>query len=229
MHVEPLCPLVPQLFRHAVKDGSVVLFRADAAQSAGIQVAEVDAGRDAPVHRTQRQHLVQRAQLADLAHGLRAESHIGKARFIQRFHGTAHGIQRFFKGRFPALLAAAAGVEDDASAAQRPAHRRALQKVLDAVQPLVLFQTGHADIIRCVDAEQDVPLRGKDSHAGSLIQPQTHPAPTLVLKGVQPHFGGVLRHVQTAFVALGGKAVAGACGAEPNLPSFAHRVFPPRS
>ena len=39
MHVELLCPLVPQLFRHAVKDGSVVLFRADAAQSAGIQVA----------------------------------------------------------------------------------------------------------------------------------------------------------------------------------------------
>ena len=72
-------------------------------------------------------------------------------------------------------------------------------------------------------------LGGKGSHAGGLIQPQTHPAPALVLKGVQSHFGGVLRHVQAAFVALGGKAVAGACGAEPDVPSFTHKVLPPRS
>ena len=226
--MEPFCPLVPQLFCHAVKDGSVVLFRADAAQSAGIQVAEVDAGRDAPVHRTQRQHLVQRAQLADLAHGLRAESHIGKARFIQRFHGTAHGIQCFFKGRFPALLAAAAGVENNSPAAQCPAHRRALQQILDAVEPLVLFQTGHADIIRCVHTEQNILRPSQCGHFCGLVQSQAHTPSALVFEGVQPHLCGVLRHVQTALVPLGCKAVAGACSAEPDLP-IAHRVLPPRS
>ena len=66
------------------------------------------------------------------------------------------------------------------------------------------------------------------SHFCSLVQPQTHAAPALVLEGVQSHLCGVLRHIQAAFVALGGKAVAGACGAEPDLP-IAHRVLPPRS
>ena len=221
--------VIAQHLGHAVQNGGIIRLGLNTAQRAGVQVAEVDAGSNAAVHAAQRQHLVQCAQLSYLAHGLRAQGHILKARLVQRSHSAAHGVQRLFQRGFPALFAAAAGVEDDASAAQRPAHRRALQQVLDAVQPLVLFQTGHTDIIRCMDAKQDVPLGSKGSHAGGLIQPQTHPTPALVLKGVQPHFGGVLRHIQTAFVALGGKAVAGACGAEPDVPSFTHRVLPPRS
>ena len=184
---------------------------------------------DGKVKAAQGQHLVQCAQLAHLAHRLRAEGHVGKARLIQCFHGTAHGVQRFFKGRFPALLAAAAGMEDDAFSAQRPAHRRALQQVLDAVQPLVLFQAGHADVIGRVHTEQDVLRGGKGGHLRGLVQSQAHPAPALVLKGVQAHLCGVLRHLQAGLVPLGGKAVAGAGRAEPDLPIVAHRVFPPRS
>ena len=138
--------VIVQHLSHAVQNGGIVRLGPDAAQRAGVQVAEVDAGGNAAVHAAQRQHLVQCAQLPYLAHGLRAQGHILKARLVQRSHSAAHGIQRLFQRGFPALLAAAAGVEDDASAAQRPAHRRALQQVLDAVQPLVLFQTGHADI-----------------------------------------------------------------------------------
>ena len=70
---------------------------------------------------------------------------------------------------------------------------------------------------------------GIGGHLPGLVQPQSDTTPALVLKGVQPHFGGVLRHVQAAFVALGGKAVAGACGAEPDVPCLSHRVLPPRS
>ena len=227
--MEPPGTLIPQCLGHAVEDGGIIGLGLDAAQGAGVQVPEVDAGRDALIHTAQGQHLVQRAQLAHLAHRLRAEGHVGKARLIQCFHGTAHGVQRFFKGRFPALLAAAAGMEDDAFSAQRPAHRRALQQVLDAVQPLVLFQAGHADVIGRVHTEQDVLRGGKGGHLRGLVQPQAHPAPTLVLKGVQAHLCGVLRHLQAGLVPLGSKAVAGAGRAEPDLPIVAHRVFPPRS
>src|SRR5699024_5643125 len=71
-------PLVPQRLPHPVKDGGVVRFGADAAQGAGVQMAKVDAGDDALVHPAQGQHLVQIAQLADLAQRLGAEE-IGRA------------------------------------------------------------------------------------------------------------------------------------------------------
>ena len=119
-------------------------------------------------------------------------------------------------------------MEDDAPAAQCLADRRALQQVVDTVEPLVLFQAGHADIIGRVDTEQDTPLCGVRGHPGRLFQPQTDTVPALILKGVQPHLRRVSRDVQAVFIALCGKAVAGACRAKPDLP-IAHRVFPPRS
>ena len=107
----------------AVKDSGIVRLGLDAAQRAGVEVAEVDAGGDASVHPAESQHLVQRAQLADLSHRLRAEDDLGKARFIQRVLRPFQGVQRFFQSSFPALPAAAAGVEDDPPAAQRPSRR----------------------------------------------------------------------------------------------------------
>ena len=89
MHMEPPGTLIPQCLGHAVEDGGIIGLGLDAAQRAGVQVPEVDAGRDALIHTAQGQHLVQRAQLAHLAHRLRAEDHVGKARLIQCFHGTA--------------------------------------------------------------------------------------------------------------------------------------------
>ena len=49
MHMEPLGPLVAQSLAHTVEDGGIVGFALDAAQRAGVQVAEVDAGGDALV------------------------------------------------------------------------------------------------------------------------------------------------------------------------------------
>ena len=109
--VEPPGALVAQHLIHPVEDGGVVGPGLDAAQRPGVQVAEIDAGRDALVHPAEGQYFVQRTQLADLAHGLRAESHIAVTGFVQRFHGTAHGVQRLFEGGFAALFAAAAGDE----------------------------------------------------------------------------------------------------------------------
>ncbi len=76
--------VVTQHLRHAVKDSGIIRLGPDAAQRPGVEVAEVDAGGDASVHPAEGQHLLQRAQLADLSHRLRAEGDLGKARFIQR-------------------------------------------------------------------------------------------------------------------------------------------------
>ena len=228
MDLEPPGPRVAEGLLHPVEDRGIIGLGSDAAQRPGVEVAEVDAGGDAPVHTAQGQHFVQCAQLADLAHRLRAEGDVRKACFVQRGLCPAQGVQRLFQCSLPALPAAAAGVEDDPLPAQRLADRRALQQIVHAVQPLVLFQAGHADIIRRVDAEQDVLRRRIGGHLPGLVQPQPDAAPALVLKGVQPHPGRVGRDIQAGFVALRCKAVARARRAEPDLP-LPHRVFPPRS
>ncbi len=125
-----------------VKDSGIVGLGPDAAQGPGVEVAEVDAGRDALVHPAESQYFLQRAQLADLPHGLRAEGDLGKARFIQRVLRPFQGIQRLFQGRLPALSAAAARVEDDAPAAQRAAELGALEQIAHAVQPLFFLEAG---------------------------------------------------------------------------------------
>ena len=229
MDLELPGPRVAEGLLHPVEDRGIISLGSDAAQRPGVKVAKVDAGGDAPVHTAQGQHFVQCTQLADLAHRLRAERDVRKACFVQRGLCPAQSVQRLFQRSLPALPAAAAGVEDDPLPAQRLADRRALQQIVHAVQPLVLFQAGHADVIGRVHAEQDVLRGGKGGHLRGLVQPQAHPAPALVLKGVQAHLCGVLRHFQAGLVPLGGKAVAGAGRAEPDLPIVAHRVFPPRS
>ena len=131
-------PRIPQRLPDAVKDSGIIRLGADAAQRPGVEVAEVDAGGDASVHPAEGQHLLQRAQLANLSHRLRAEGDLGKARFIQRVLRPLQGVQRFFQSSFPALPAAAAGVEDDPPAAQRPAERRALEQIaLSSFGPVV--------------------------------------------------------------------------------------------
>ena len=120
-------------------------------------------------------------------------------------------------------------MEDDAPPAQRLDEGAALQQVVDAVQPLVLLETRHTDVVRRVDGQGNVPLGTGGTERSGLVVGQPHAAPALVLKGVQAHLCGVLRHFQAGLVPLGGKAVAGAGRAEPDLPIVAHRVFPPRS
>ena len=213
-------PRIPQRLPDAVKDSGIIRLGPDAAQRPGVEVAEVDAGGDASVHPAESQHFFQRTQLADLSHRLRAEDDLGKARFIQRVLRPLQGVQRFFQGSFPALPAAAAGVEDDPPAAQRPAERRALEQIVHAVQPLFLVQAG--------GAEQNPPGGGIVSHLPGLVQPQPDSMAALVFKGIQPHFFGIGRNVQTVLIPHGREAVAGACGAKPDLP-LTHRVLPPWS
>ena len=226
--VEPPGALVAQHLIHPVEDGGVVGPGLDAAQGPGVQVAEVDAGRDALVHPAEGQYFVQRTQLADFAHGLRAESHIAVTGFVQRFHGTAHGVQRLFEGGFAALFAAAARVEDDAFSAKRAADLGALEQIADAAQPLFFLEAGHTDIIRRVDAEQDAPLCGVCGHLPGLVHPEADAVAALVLESVQSHLCRVGGDVEAGLVALRPEAVAGAGSAEPDMP-LAHSVFPPRS
>ena len=226
--VEPPGALVPQHLTHPVKDGGVVGPGLDAAQRPGVQVAEVDAGRDALVHPAEGQYFVQRTQLADFAHSLRAESHIAVTGFVQRFHGTAHGVQRLFEGGFAALFAAAARVEDDAFSAQRAADLGTLEQIADAAQPLFFLEAGHTDIIWRVDAEQDAPLCGVCGHLPGLVHPEADAMAALVLESVQSHLCRVGGDVEAGLVALCFEAVAGAGSAEPDMP-LAHSVFPPRS
>ena len=228
--VEPPGALVAQHLTHPVEDGGVVGPGLDAAQRPGVQVAEVDAGRDALVHPAEGQYFVQRTQLADFAHGLRAESHIAVTGFVQRFHGTAHGVQRLFEGGFAALFAAAARVEDDAPPAKRAADLGTLEQIADAAQPLFFLEAGHTDIIRCVDAEQDAPLCGVCGHLPGLVHPEADAVAALVLESVQSHLCRVGGDVEAGLVALRLEAVAGAGSAEPDFPvTLVHSVFPPRS
>ena len=73
---------------------------------------------------------------------------------VPYFVGMLIGIPAFHVSGSIAL-AAAAGVEDDPPAAQRPDQRAALQQVVHAAQALVLLQAAHADVVRRMDRESD--------------------------------------------------------------------------
>ncbi len=73
MAVEAAGPRFPQHLFHPVQHPLHGLCPVVRPQRAGVQMAKVHAGDKALVQRAQLQHLVQIAQLVDLAHGLRAE------------------------------------------------------------------------------------------------------------------------------------------------------------
>ena len=72
-------------------------------------------------------------------------------------------------------------MEDDAPPAQRLDEGAALQQVVDAVQPLVLLEARHTDVVRRVDGQGNVPL-GTGGTERSGLSGQPHAAPALVLK-----------------------------------------------
>ena len=154
-------------------------------------MAKIDAGRDAIIHAAQGQHLVQRAQLVHLAHRLGAEDAVPVARLIAGFYGALHRVQRLFQRFFAALLAAGAGVEDDPLTAQRLDQCAALQQIVDAVQPLVLLEAGHADIVGRVHREGDAPRGAGFAQSVCLVVGQPHAAAALIFKGGQAKTGGV--------------------------------------
>ena len=134
---------------------------------------------------------VQRAQLVHLAHRLGAEDAVPVARLIAGFYGALHRVQRLFQRFFAALLAAGAGVEDDPLTAQRLDQCAALQQIVDAVQPLVLLEAGHADIVGRVHREGDAPRGAGFAQSVCLVVGQPHAAAALVFKGGQAKTGGV--------------------------------------
>ena len=159
MRVELFGPLPRQGCGNGIQDGGVIcrggLIVQLGALAAGIQVAKIHAGNHAFIHTAKGQHFIQRAQLVHLAHRFRAKDTVAITGFIHGLNGAAHGVQRLFQCGFPALLAAAARVEDDPAAAQCLDQCAALQQVVHAVQPLVLLQAAHADVVRRMDRESD--------------------------------------------------------------------------
>ncbi len=74
-------------------------------------------------------------------------------------------------------------MEDDTPPAQRLDEGVALQQVVDAVQPLVLLQARHTDIVRRVDGQGQCPAFGTGgTERGGLVVGQPHAAAALVLK-----------------------------------------------
>ena len=82
--MEALHALLPYLIFHGQQNVLVVLRPADAAQRAGIEVAEIDAGQQAVIQPAQLHDLLQRAQLVKLAHNLRADDDVPQMGLIQR-------------------------------------------------------------------------------------------------------------------------------------------------
>ena len=148
MRVEVYGAVITQPLGQCVEQGGVIRGGSGlgklCAAAAGVQMPKVDAGGDAAVYGAQCQYLVQCAQLVDLAHRLRAEDAVTVACCIAGLYGALHRVQRLFQCGLPALLAAGAGMEDDAPPAQRLDKSAAPQQIVDAVQPLVLLQTRHA-------------------------------------------------------------------------------------
>ena len=77
-------------------------------------------------------------------------------------------------------------MEDDPPAAQRFDQGAALQQVVDAVQPLVLFQARHADVVRRVDRERDAPRGAGSAQRTGLVVGQPHAAAALILERRKP-------------------------------------------
>ena len=68
-------------------------------------------------------------------------------------------------------------MEDDAPPAQRLDEGAALQQVVDAVQPLVLLEARHTDVVRRVDGQGNVPLGTGGTERSGLVVGQPHAAP----------------------------------------------------
>ena len=79
---------------NVVKDALVIGKFLEPPEGPGVEVAKVNAGEHPLVDAAEFHHLLQSAQLVDLAHSLRAEPDMGKAVFIQGAQGLSQCVPR---------------------------------------------------------------------------------------------------------------------------------------
>ena len=77
-------------------------------------------------------------------------------------------------------------MEDDAPPAQRLDEGAALQQVVDAVQPLVLLEARHTDVVRRVDGQGNVPIAQAAPSAAALSWASRTPRPHWYSNAVRP-------------------------------------------
>ncbi len=138
-------------------------------------MAEVDAGHQTPVQGAQLQHLLQVAQLTQLAHGLGAQGDVGKALVLTGGNDLGQGFFRNVQ-RLPALAPhQRPGVDDHPSRPHPVRHLTAGGDVADGLLEGVPVRVGQVDEVGGVEG-QGYPHR----------------------PGVFPDFdGGLLSHVDT--------------------------------
>lgn len=116
-------------------------------EGTGIQMPEIDAGDQPVVHPAQLQHLLQRTQLVDFAHRLRAEVDVTQPLLIQSGISSAQSILGKLQCLLAADLCTGAGMNHHPLGAHRAGGLRALEDVPDAGGALFFFQTGQRDIV----------------------------------------------------------------------------------
>ncbi len=121
-----------------------------------VEVGEINAGQEGFIQQRQAQHLVQRAQHAQAAHGFQAQPDVRKAATHQgapRLHKPARAkLHRLF----PALALGGADMHNDAPAAHQIQQPRGIQDVVDALLSQAGVGVGQVDVIGRVRAERHI-------------------------------------------------------------------------
>ena len=116
-------------------------------------MSEVDAGEQPPVQLAQLQHLVQVAQLVDLAHGLWAQGDVPKALIVAGGHGLAQRLLGDVQGLPPGALEQGPGVEHHPGGPHPPGGLAGGGDIADGLAPHLRVRVGQADEIGGVEGQ----------------------------------------------------------------------------
>ena len=165
-------------------------------------MSEVDAWEQPPVQLAQLQHLVQVAQLVDLAHGLRAQDDVPKTLVVADGHGLAQSLLGDIQGLPPGALEQGPGVEHNPGGPHPPGGLAGGGDIADGLAPHLRVRVGQADEIGGVEGQGYPRLTGPLPQLLRRVLPDADPLAALVLIAVQPKSGDPGRSIQRGLIPL---------------------------
>ena len=219
--MEVLHALVAQNVQKAFEKTAVVLCRSEAPLRAGVDVPEVDAGREDGVDSRKRRDLLGRADLRELAHRLGAEHHVLHPVEVDVVAQYFQPVDAAHDGDGALVFPLRRGVEDDALPPHQPQHFGAVEDVAEGLLRHLVVGVRKIDEVGRMDGELDALLCKGAANGARLLRAHAHAAAEGIFEAVETALSAVARRLFGVLVAFLIKAFGIAARAE-----FDHIISP---